>query len=127
MIDSNYGNNAEIISSYMTSPALHAQIVKLNKVFLELIVVALHHRKQEPLTAMLLGTSDEVLDAYATAENEDMLDLARLGLPLVFPRVNTVEEVMLLAHSGFSSAQMLRNLSKHVTLEPYKPRSKVSL
>lgn len=115
---------AEQISSHITSPALHMQIVKANKAFLELIAVAIQHREYEPLTAMLLGTTDEVLSAYARAEKEDLLDMARLGLPLILPRINTVEEVLLMAKSGFSSAQMLRNLSKQVTLEPYKPRSK---
>ncbi|ABM39609.1 hypothetical protein [Polaromonas naphthalenivorans] len=120
----NHGNDAELLPSHVTSPAFHAQINKVNKVVMELIEVALRLRKQEPLIAMLLGTTDEVLDAYEKAEKEDLLDLCRLGLPLVILRVNTVEEVTLLASSGFSSAQMLRNLSKHITLEPYKPRSK---
>lgn len=105
-------SSEEVPPSFNTSAALHMGIKEANLSFLKLIEIAIQLRNVEPHAGMLIGLSDEVLAEYAKIDKEDWWEMARLGVPLMTPRVNTVEAVRELAATGFSSPQMVANLTK---------------
>lgn len=98
--------------SHKTSPAIHLAARECSAAFLKLVEVLIQHRKIEPLAAMQLGLSDEVLEAYSLIDKEDLWELDRLGMSLMIPRIRTVDGVRDLIANGFSSAQLVASISR---------------
>lgn len=112
----NNSTSEDLPPSYKSSPAIHAAFRSANVAYVSMMQIIYHLRKIEPNVAAMVGISDEVLEAYSQIDVEDSMAMARLGIPLMTPRIKTLDGVHELSATGFSSAKMMAILTREIEL-----------
>ncbi len=103
---------------------LQEAITRHNEATIDLILTAARLREVEPLGGAILGLSDEALAAYANVRKYDLMQAARLGIPLSVPRITEPDILHSVLTKGFSDPSVMRVLTRSLPLPLIEKRRK---
>ena len=92
--------------------AAQANITALNEAWFDYISPVARARLKDPIAAHLSGLDDDTLAEIAKMSKADILSASRLGIPLCMARFKDPATYRTILKTGFSSSEVLAELSK---------------
>jgi hypothetical protein len=103
--------------SAVAGAALQADIVEVNRAIIRLLKTAARMGSAEPLSPILLGTTQEMIDLFFSPSAGERLLSQSIGFPLFQLRIHDVGVMRQLLSDGLVSATSVQALTKTFPLE----------